>query len=403
MLSSDATSRRRIQNRIAQQNYRKRIKQQRGEDNGEASNASSSSSIASAPAMKPSSQSKGTGQSKTEKTKLRGGPSTTSKKRQPTRTASPTHIVSPPYVEGDPVCTHHHYLREPTILQSNAAWAQSYPTPEQKPGPLSVNGIGHPQQQQLASPIPFNRSHFPLEGHTFGDDSFANLPQTFFAETGGLLTPTLDYTALMGEDMQMAEIRQDARLPSSVAAEMPKSAITSSSSNERPEDGRTALHKAAFYGHKLVVNVLLEKGADIDARSSDELTALHLAARKGNESVVRLLVEKGADLDARDITGRSSLHLAADQGHYAIVQYLLDKGVDIDLADVFGNTMLHLASEQGNAAVAQMLLEEGADVHAKDNSGRTALHRAAERGHEGIVRLLLERGADINADTGDER
>ena len=61
----------------------------------------------------------------------------------------------------------------------------------------------------------------------------------------------------------------------------------------------TPLHLAAQGGKEQVVRLLLEKGADIEARDRTQQTPLHYAAYSGSEKLVRLLLEKGADIEAR--------------------------------------------------------------------------------------------------------
>jgi ankyrin repeat protein len=89
---------------------------------------------------------------------------------------------------------------------------------------------------------------------------------------------------------------------------------------------------------------------------------------------VRLLIEKGANIEAKASNGWTALRWASSNGHEAVVKLLLEKGADVEL-----------------------LLEKGADVDAKDRAGKTALQRAAENGHEAVVKLLVEKGADIDA------
>jgi ankyrin repeat protein len=71
-----------------------------------------------------------------------------------------------------------------------------------------------------------------------------------------------------------------------------------------------------------VVRLLVELGADRDAKDNDGSTALHGAASGGHEAVVRLLVVLGADRDAIDNDGSTALHLAASEGHEAVVRLL---------------------------------------------------------------------------------
>jgi len=82
------------------------------------------------------------------------------------------------------------------------------------------------------------------------------------------------------------------------------------------------LHEAGSNGHEAVVRLLLEQGADVEAKINDGWTALHEAARGGHEAVVRLLLEKGADVEAKTDDGWKALHRAAGGGHEAVVRLL---------------------------------------------------------------------------------
>jgi uncharacterized protein len=96
-------------------------------------------------------------------------------------------------------------------------------------------------------------------------------------------------------------------------------------------DGWTALHLAAFFGHREVARLLLERGAEVNARSRNttfgrENTPLHAAAANRRTEVARLLIEAGADVNARDRSGLTPLALAAGTHNDLLMLDLLDKG-----------------------------------------------------------------------------
>lgn len=168
--------------------------------------------------------------------------------------------------------------------------------------------------------------------------------------------------------------------------------------DKRDSFGKTSLIWAATNGHEAVVQLLLEKGADFEAKAAYEWNALMWAAANGHEAVVRLLREKGATVKTKGEDG-TALSEAARAGHEAVVQLLLEKGADVEAKALFGRTALSLAANFGHEAVVRLLLQYGADVEAQDDSGRRALYDAASKGHETVVRLLLENGADVEAET----
>jgi ankyrin repeat protein len=88
-----------------------------------------------------------------------------------------------------------------------------------------------------------------------------------------------------------------------------------------------ALLWTARYGHEAVVKLLLEKGAELEAKDSYGRTPLSWAAEKGHDAVVKLLLEKGAELEAKDNSyGRTPLSWAAEKRHEVVVKLLLEKG-----------------------------------------------------------------------------
>lgn len=92
----------------------------------------------------------------------------------------------------------------------------------------------------------------------------------------------------------------------------------------------TPLHYASYLGFENVVQRLLEKGADVNAKNEKEGTALHLAAEKGHEAIARLLLEAGAEVDSEYSWGATPLYNAVLYGHSIIVRLLLAKGANED-------------------------------------------------------------------------
>ncbi|KKZ64923.1 hypothetical protein EMCG_09157 [[Emmonsia] crescens] len=108
--------------------------------------------------------------------------------------------------------------------------------------------------------------------------------------------------------------------------------------------------------------------------------------------------ENHSELDRSqcDSEGKMALHLSAENGHANIVRCLLEFGSEIDRRDRSGATALHYAAGTGNVDVITILVARGADGNITDIHGRTALHIAAERGHEAAVRILIQSGARVD-------
>ena len=198
-------------------------------------------------------------------------------------------------------------------------------------------------------------------------------------------------------------------------------------------DGQTPLMLVARGTNVAAARMLLAKGANPQARESQrQQTALMWAAANSQGPMTRLLVEVGADLDAktaidlmtplvsaepraqpRSPGGMTALMFASREGCLDCVAAMIEKGAAINLPDPEGVTPLLWAIWNTRFDVAKYLIEHGADVNRWDWWGRTPLYLAVDYvtlPHGGrpdqpsldetlpieIVRLLLEKGADPN-------
>ena len=159
-------------------------------------------------------------------------------------------------------------------------------------------------------------------------------------------------------------------------------------------------------------------------RNQHRCTPLHHAVRKNRLRIVQLLLELGADPNARDATGASALTTASDAGaDPGIVAALSEAGLKPDLLtlvnmarygeaeamlrddpsrigpDGADTIALHVAVAKRNLATIRWLLAHGIDVNAKRKMwdiNHAALHMTVESGAIEIARLLLDAGADPN-------
>jgi hypothetical protein len=93
-------------------------------------------------------------------------------------------------------------------------------------------------------------------------------------------------------------------------------------------DGETPLHQGAKYGQVEVLDVLLDKGSNVNAKTPEGATPLHFAAAFGQLEAVRLLVARGADVDPREETGITPIMAARAAGHDEVVKALKAAGAD---------------------------------------------------------------------------
>lgn len=185
-----------------------------------------------------------------------------------------------------------------------------------------------------------------------------------------------------------------------------------------------------------IFKLLLNHGADVNAKGKDGWTPLHLAVRSPWSSIeiVKLLLEKGSDIHAKATyspdyspggfspgkitSGFTPIILAAQSGRKEIVELLLDYGANVNDKSDDGSTPLHgacasivMAIKDGaieshedvdgipdEKEVVEFLISKGANVNASHLYGETPLHLAAEFGNLGIVELLLKHGANTLAE-----
>ena len=159
----------------------------------------------------------------------------------------------------------------------------------------------------------------------------------------------------------------------------------------------TPLHEATKEGMVEVIEVLIEAGADIEAKDKYGDTPLHKAAKFGEVEAIQLFLQASANKDAREINCATPLHLAANYGKPESIGILLDAGAVIEAVDIAGCTPLHIAVVNKHVKVLMTLLKAGADREAKNHTGNTPLHVAAGNGHVETLMALLEAKADKEA------
>lgn len=172
--------------------------------------------------------------------------------------------------------------------------------------------------------------------------------------------------------------------------------------NARNKRGSTALFRCAEEGDTQLAAMLLDRGADVEAVCECDgsfgalrWTALQMAAMKLQRDSVQLLLGRGADVNARDSTGRTALHRAAHVGSVETTALLLGRGADVNTRNEDGETPLMDATRTD---VLEALLDARAEVNAADRNGWTTLmHRAHWGGPTDLATLLLRRGANVEA------
>jgi len=155
--------------------------------------------------------------------------------------------------------------------------------------------------------------------------------------------------------------------------------------------------------HLLIMEILINAGADIESRDDLGRTALWWAVCDGNNQSVELLLQHGANTEAVDeLLGRTALMFAVmDLEEDGKSTLLLEHGAKVNASDRSGETVLMLAAGHPVSANVALLLKHGAEVNARSPHGSSALMEAARRGCTDNARLLLEHGGEVNAQAVD--
>jgi ankyrin repeat protein len=162
---------------------------------------------------------------------------------------------------------------------------------------------------------------------------------------------------------------------------------------------------AASEGHAAVVDLLLQRGANVNAASQAGFTPLVFAALKNDAPSVKRLLTAGADPNYALPDKTKVLTVATASLSYAASMALLDGGADPNVADSTGHTPLHLAAQTGALDLAKKLLAKGANPNVRTNPDKDAPYRpaageqtplllAARNNQVGVMRALIEAGAD---------
>jgi len=122
-------------------------------------------------------------------------------------------------------------------------------------------------------------------------------------------------------------------------------------------DGFYPLGLAAFFGHRAIAEFLLKNGADVKtaARNAQKVTALHGAVARRDVEIVKMLLEAGADPNARQERSFAPLHDAAVNGIAPLVELLLKHGALADAKTEDGKTPADMAAERGHKEVVERL------------------------------------------------
>ena len=136
----------------------------------------------------------------------------------------------------------------------------------------------------------------------------------------------------------------------------------------------TSLHLSAWRGHVGTMKMLLDRGANIEAKAIHNCTPLHLSALRGQVHAVRLLLDRGANIEAKNVGQVTPLHVACAKGHMEVITLLVDRDASLDAVNVYQQNCLHYAAFNDRLDVCLYLIDvKGFDPAVLNSKGWSAI------------------------------
>ena len=143
-----------------------------------------------------------------------------------------------------------------------------------------------------------------------------------------------------------------------------------------------------------LIDLLLAKGADVEATNANRQTALYLACHYNRKEIAKHLLNLGAKVSVIDKQGLTPF-LAACSRDVSLVELLLDNGADPLMRNLRGDTALHLACGSYKPKITARIHQYFNDVDVLNGQFQTPLLMSVMNGNMASVKLLIERGADL--------
>lgn len=164
----------------------------------------------------------------------------------------------------------------------------------------------------------------------------------------------------------------------------------------------TPIEAALSAGHAQVIVTLLINNAALPANhhKTDLANDLLLKTASINDtwSIDKILAHTEANIHIHDpFMKRTALHNAVMNDCYEATCKLIENGAKINSIDLHGWTPLHYAASNSDLQFAKLLIDKGAKINALDNDGRSPLFAAIQMGgEEELINLLVTHGAKVN-------
>lgn len=130
--------------------------------------------------------------------------------------------------------------------------------------------------------------------------------------------------------------------------------------NTYSSDGFTPLSLAGFFNQTEIAKLLIEKGADpnLSATNPSKVNALHSAVAKENYELCEILIKKGANVNAVQMQNVTALHSAVHRGNLDLVKLLIENEALIEMKMDNGDTALIIAEREGHKSIKEYILNK---------------------------------------------
>ncbi len=122
-------------------------------------------------------------------------------------------------------------------------------------------------------------------------------------------------------------------------------------------------------------------------------TPLFYISRDGKLDLMEMFIEKGANLNENDEYNQTPIFYACREGQTEIVKFMFERGVNIHHLDRNSENCLFYAAREGRADICKFLIEKGINVNQVDNNNQTAMSFARKKAHQTIIEMLASAGA----------
>ncbi|KAH8379366.1 hypothetical protein KR009_004439, partial [Drosophila setifemur] len=171
--------------------------------------------------------------------------------------------------------------------------------------------------------------------------------------------------------------------------------------NSKDNNGDTPLSLCLALNRTELVSILIQGGADVNAKNKDNMTLLHQSILNRDSETSLFLLEQGADFTVPTGDQDSSLQLSIEYNLPRVVDALCTRGTSLSPSDNKGVAPLWTALQLGHDDVAQILVRHGVDTdcwaEGPDGCQQTLLHRAIDENKESVAIFLIRSQCDLDS------